>query len=149
MRFNQFKMKAISLLSIALTVTLHICAQDTLQTKRTLSYLKQFKKAGWDQERYTPNNAKMSLHLHAAEQQFKASQCLLAGGLASAFIGSGAVLTGTLGSNQSKALRPYSTPLILSGAALNIVVMPVCFVLRDVMIKKANRHVKATLALNP
>lgn len=142
-------MRLFILLLLTITKFSSLSAQDALQSKKTLSCLKQFKRAGWDQERYSPNDPKVSLHLHPAEQQFRASQGLLIGGLASALIGSGAVLTGTLGSNESKALRPYSTPLILSGAALNIVVMPVCFVLRDVMIKKATKHVKAALALNP
>lgn len=143
-------MKSISfLILLVVFVISSVDAQADNAGLRTLHCVKDFQKSGWTTDHYVPNKSQVNLHLSKADQQFKASRGLLAGGLASAFIGSGAVLTGTLGSNQSKALPPYSTPLIITGAALNIVVMPVCFVLRDVMIKKATRHVKAALALNP
>lgn len=130
------------------TVPLAYAQKDSAISK-PLHCMKDFRRSGWTIDHYMPNNVQVNLHLAKAEKHFRASQGLLAGGIASALIGSGAVVAGTLGNYQSKALRPYSTPLIISGAALNIAVMPVCFVLRDVMIKKATKHINDALALTP
>ncbi|MBS1624071.1 MAG: hypothetical protein JST83_08640 [Bacteroidetes bacterium] len=128
-------------LVIALIITVYSHGQDSTKVFKTYS-LVQFKNRGIDIAAYNWHNAEENKQFNRSEQDFRISKGLLGGGLAWGFIGSGAVVIGALNTQLSPAINKMHVPLLASGIALNMVAMPICFVMREIMIKRGTKRLQ-------
>lgn len=138
-------MRRFSCLLVALNIAFCLNGQDSAAAFKSYSS-SQFKSCGMDINGYGWHVAGASKQFNLAEKDFRISKGMLGGGLACGFAGAGLVVAGTLDARHSSAIGRAHLPLIASGIALDIVAMPVCFVLRDVMLKKAAKRVRSGMA---
>jgi len=100
-----------------------------------------FIQSGFDIKGYQWDAPQANAELNIAEKNFRISKGLLGGGIVSSAIGSGSLITAALESKSHNSITGTTTPLIITGIALNLIVMPVCFVMRDFVRKKAASHI--------
>ena len=75
-----------------------------------------------------------------SKPNLKISQALLAGGITSSTLGTASLITASLESKSHNSLTSTTTPFLITGVALNLICMPVCFVVREVIRKKAHHQ---------
>jgi hypothetical protein len=125
-------------------------SQDSIMPKPKSLCLREFKKAGFDTDHYEWSNSQAHGYLLKANNNFKISDGLLAGGLASGVVGSTAIVVGALNVRLSQSVDRIHVPLICGGLGLNLVALPVFFIMRDVVDKRAARNIQiAQRMLNP
>ncbi len=117
-------------------------SQDSLMPKPKSLCLREFRKAGFDTDHYEWSNSQANGYLLKANNNFKISNGLLAGGLASGIVGSTAIVVGALNVRLSQSVDRIHVPLICTGLGLNLVALPVFFIMRDVMDKKAAKRIQ-------
>jgi hypothetical protein len=128
----------------------HADAQSSAHIPLSNGSMHKFQTAGMDIKAYQWNEPSINLHLHAAQRDFKISNGLLAGGLASGVVGSTAIVVGALNVRLSQSIDRIHVPLICTGLGLNLVALPVFFIMRDVVDKRAARNIQiAQRMLNP
>ena len=101
-----------------------------------------FLQSGYDITKHQQDTIKSILEINKAERQFRISKGLLGGGIASCVIGTASLSIVALQSSSKNTITPQSTPYLITGVAFNLISMPTCFVIREILLKKAARHIQ-------